>query len=343
MIIDKCLRGLCKELGIVLITYKDNLRSTGPSVLTKVNDIIDKSICVVADIGCGGNTYGEVFTNPNVALEIGIATSSGIPTILLGKDKGGGKVIANLQGQDILKYPDCVTYGNDEFNKLRTSILTSFQNSIIAQPVRIFPSQSSCYLDLLKKILGLPGEVLFTGPEFRSFFRPESVLRRWLKEVRVVRTEKEIAREVEKRGKRFELWKKRLEEFGGIDVYPKSILDWENDEWRGCKLSNEEKKGFFSIAISLIESFPDYEIALTDEDCIMKYWLKKTPKNTFVIFEGWSYVDVRESRFVGGTVFSDPEVSEAFEAEFYRLYENCGDGNDREWVKERFKESIKNL
>lgn len=332
-----CLETMCDELGLTLKVFDKEVDTVGHGFLSKIQTMIINSICVVADVGCSEKKYGECHTNPNVAMEVGIAKSAGVPTILITK-KGKDRVLSNLSGQDHLYYPECVKYGNQQFNILKSIIATAHLRSIVGLPVQIFSSQSKEYLELIYKITAIPSKILWTGPEFRSFMRPVSVLERWLKEVRKC-DKNEIHGEIAKRKQRYSDWTKTLSESGGIDIYPKKILKWDRDEWRGMKITSKEKKEYYSQLISLLDKYPKYEIVFSDEPCEMKYWMNLNPVQPIVVFEGWGYVQIRKKRFIGGIVFADDEIAKAFKLEFMRLYDSSPKSRNRKWVIEQIEKA----
>jgi hypothetical protein len=107
------------------------------------------------------------------------------------------------------------------------------------------------------------------------------------------------------------------------------------------KLTPDEKKQYLMNMLAALTSQPRYHVALSDEDCRMKFWVKKAPTGSIVVFDGWGYVNVRQQREVGAIIFSEPRVTAAFDHEFTRLLDQCGRGKDRKWVREQLQRAVK--
>lgn len=308
-ILLKGLKELVQKYRLNLITYEYVVKSE-KSVLEKVEEMIENAVCIVADIGCDSNRP----INSNVAIEVGLTKALKRPLLLISKNPEA--VPTNLVGKDILRFPECVTLGNAAFHQMNNFFKNLGVNLLGRRSVKIFESRSSEYLDILLYINSLSGNEWFVSPELRSFLRPPATELRWLTEVRKY-SKTIIKAEQLRRQHRRDAFLNNLLQNKCIDIYPS--LAFELKEWRKLSLSNKEKKDFLEGVIKTIEDYPSYEIAILTEDQKQKYWIKESGIGDFVIFEGWGYVEVRESKEIGGLIMCDPDTVRSFKIEAEQL------------------------
>lgn len=300
---------LVNELDLELLVFDREVEHRG-AILEKVERQIRSTLCVVADVGCDASRP----TNANVMLEVGIARGLNRPALLLLSDPSTAP--ANLRGRDFVKYPSCLQVGTADY-----AVLTGFfrglgKGLLGGRELRVFPSRSGEYLEVLKNITELPGREWYVSPELRSFMRPQDAENHWLRDFRKV-SPAHIHAEVALRRTRREAFEANLRTYDCIDVYPHSAFDLR--AWRGMTLTPAERKGFLTEALRLLQSFPTYELALVRTEDRQKYWIKETQIGVFVVFEGWEYIDITSDKETGGLVMTDPDVVASFRAETEKL------------------------
>lgn len=303
------LEALTVKTGLHLVVYDQEVCSDS-GLLEKIERLIAQSICLIADVGADSSRY----LNGNVMMEIGLARGLSRPILLITKNPD--TLPANLKGRDIVKFPECLCSGSVEYKRSADFLRKLTRGLLEGNEVRIFNSQSREYIELLKKINNLSGPEWYVGPELRSFLRPVETQERWLHEVRRVRMERiELERAI--RSERQLSFERNLQSHGCIDLYPLQAIKL--NSWRGMKLQPEDKVGFISNAIYLLEHYPLYQMIFLKHNDRQKYWIKESESENFLIFEQWGYVDVRHDKQTGGLVISTPKVIQSFKNETEQL------------------------
>jgi hypothetical protein len=305
----QALKQIASTYGLELVTYESTIDGV-KSTLNKVEDLINCSLCVIADVGCSP----ERLTNSNVAIEVGLAKALKRPLLLVASNPE--TLPANLRGNDILLFPQCITVGTQAFHQINSFFKHIGGTFLGGRNVRIFESRSDEYLDVLTYITSLSGNVWFVSPELRSFFRPKETLERWLREVRKYPPAR-IKSELERREVRHEAFLKNLQHSRCYDIYPPSAFDL--IQWRGLSLSDVERKEYIINVTETLQQHPSYELAISKDTQKQKYWIKESQLGGFVIFEGWGYINVREHKEIGGLILRDPDTVKSFKGETEQL------------------------
>lgn len=301
---------LTKEVGLELVIFDQEARSDS-GVLEKVEDLIERSLCVVADVGA--DPLRPI--NVNVMLEVGFARGISRPILLIANDPDA--LPSNLNGRDAVRFPDCLRVGSLEHNKISSFMRGLGRGILGGDQVKIFSSRSRDYLESLRRINELPGNEWFVSPELRSFLRPDNAEGRWLREARGV-SQMNLTVERTHRANRRHAFEMNLAHYPCVDIYPISATKLES--WRGMPLSSGERVGFLGTAVEFLEQYPLYQIVLIEGTDKQKYWLKESTVGKFVIFEMWGYVDIRRESEVGGLIFAD-QAFQSFLVETQRLIE----------------------
>lgn len=319
----KPLRTLLAEYGFSLVTFKDQI-GTDETYTLKTEDQISNSAFVIADVGCtlpvaGGNCA----TNPNVALEVGLAIAHGKRVILLLNSKNLPNVASNLQGRDFCYFPECFMLASSELERLRSKLAELSASSLTATPVRIFDHVDQEYYTTLHKIESLPGPTSYMAPSFRAFFRPTDVDERWMREIRHIPLD-DISRQLELRVSRRGLWLANVRAYGCHDIYSAAAIEESliSMSWRTMKLKEEEIRGFVQNLIDLLRNEEGYKLTLVDGPICHKFWIKELLNGGFVVLENTIWAGFTASA-VGGIIFSTDDCVRTFKAEFGRVRSNC--------------------
>lgn len=306
------LEKLTEDLRLHLAIFDQEARSDD-GVLEKIERLISQSICLVADVGAEATRP----LNVNVMMEVGLARGLSRPILLITHNPND--LPSNLKGRDIVKFPDCLRVGSAEYNQMVGFLKNLGRGLLEGREIRMFPSKSREYLELLKKINRLPGHEWFVSPELRSFLRPALTEENWLRDVRRV-SPQNIERERTIRSERRRAFETNLQSYGCIDVYPLEAIKLTS--WRGLSLTTEGKAGFLTQAIHLLEHYPLYQMVFVNSSDRQKYWIKDSEIGKFVIFEQWGYVDIRNDKEIGGLIMAEPSVVQSFKEETEKLIEH---------------------
>jgi hypothetical protein len=304
---------LTQRNGLGLLVFDQQLQDA-EGILDKVKRLIAESVCLVADVG----TDTTRSLNPNVMLEVGLAVAIAKPVLLICAEPRA--LPSNLQGRDAVKYPDCCQIGCAQNQQVQFFFEQLGRNLLGGRDVRIFPSRSREYLEILRRINMLPGDEWYVAPELRSFLRPPEAEIRWLKEARRV-TEAHLKQEQTRREERKAAFLANLAEYICIDIYPKSGLELRT--WRDMALTSAERTGFLRNALELLDRFSNYHIFLLEEEEKQKYWIKLAELSSFVVFEGWGYVDIRRQKPAGGLILSEAATVQDFLKETENIAETA--------------------
>jgi len=303
------LESLTANLGLHLIVFDQEVRSDD-GVLEKIERLISQAICLVADVGSEPTRP----LNGNVMMEIGLARGLSRPILLITQNPNN--LPSNLKGRDVVKFPDCLRIGSTEYNRMVGFLKSLGRGLLGGREVRLFHSQSREYLELLKRINELPGNEWFVSPELRSFLRPLSTEEKWLREVRKT-SQNTIENERAFRLGRRRAFETNLQSHGCIDIYPSEAIQL--SIWREMPLTPEDKAGFITEAIRLLDCYPLYKIIFVKSSDRQKYWIKETELGKFVIFESWGFVDVRNHKQIGGLIMAEPSVVQSFKEEIEEM------------------------
>jgi hypothetical protein len=306
------LEHLIREFELKLIVFDVEAATSDIGVMERVEDMISRSLCLVADVGSDPTRS----LNGNVMMEIGLARGLGRPILLIAKDPD--KLPSNLKGQDIVMFPECLRVGSNDYVKTVAFFQNLGRGLLAGKETKIFHSQSADYLDILRRINELPGDEWFRAPELRSFLRPEHAEIKWLREVRRI-SRGSLEREIELRSQRRRAFEANLGTHSCADVYPLEAVQLKT--WRGMPLGADDRAGFLRETIPLLDKYASYEIIFVEQDDREKYWIKDSTIGKYVIFEGWGYVDIRKQIETGGLVISDPAVVSSYASEFRKLQE----------------------